>query len=690
VLNALRGWRTGSHRPADARQGGTPAPSLRRLMLSSSGMRRIATLPGLLPEWTLVSSLDHPESGDAIAAWGLRPSAIQAQTQAHARGLPVLHLEDGLLRSVGLGSSGPPLSLMVDDLGLYLDASRPTRLEAAIGRARSVEQCARADALIALWREERVSKYNHQRDTVVLPDRPYVLVIDQTRGDASIHAGLASAESFQHMLAAALHDYPGHDVVLKVHPDVVSGRRQGHFDLRALRTTPRVQVCAEDVHPVSLIEHADAVFVVTSQVGFEAVMWGKPVHVFGMPFYAGWGQTADRMPPPERRHGVSLAQLVYGTLIDYARYVDPESGVPGEPEQLVRWMGLQRRMRARFAPMVQAYGFSKWKRPFVQDFFQGSAVHFVKRVPPQSDAPVALWGRKHDALFVKKRGALPARRIRLEDGFLRSVGLGADLVRPLSWVQDDVGIYYDATEPSGLEGLLGHHVFDPALVARAAALRQRILQARLTKYNVGSDQGWSRPAHAQRVILVPGQVESDASIRFGAHTLRRNIDLLQAVRRAHPDAYVVYKAHPDVQARLRDSGQGEGEAPAWCDEVVENVGMQSLLDKIDEVHTLTSLTGFEALLRHKHVVTYGQPFYAGWGLTDDQALTPAVRARRQRRVTLDELVAATLILYPTYVSRRTRMFTTPENALQELISWRDETPHMPWLRRWFAYLTRKL
>ncbi|WP_272873649.1 hypothetical protein [Candidatus Accumulibacter phosphatis] len=96
--------------------------------------------------------------------------------------------------------------------------------------------------------------------------------------------------------------------------------------------------------------------------------------------------------------------------------------------------------------------------------------------------------------------------------------------------------------------------------------------------------------------------------------------------------------------------------------------MSDLLHEVDEVHSLTSLTGFEALLRGKKVVCYGQPFYAGWGLTVDLMPPP----RRTRTLTLDELVAGVLIMYPAYLSRQTGRFTTPERAVEELLAWRQE------------------
>ena len=72
-------------------------------------------------------------------------------------------------------------------------------------------------------------------------------------------------------------------------------------------------------------------------------------------------------------------------------------------------------------------------------------------------------------------------------------------------------------------------------------------------------------------------------------------------------------------------------------------------------------------MRGKPVSCYGQPFYSGWGLTTD--LYPV--AHRGRYVSLDQLVAAALILYPTYLSRVTGCFTTPERAIEELIAWRE-------------------
>lgn len=335
-------------------------------------------------------------------------------------------------------------------------------------------------------------------------------------------------------------------------------------------------------------------------------------------------------------------------------------------------------------PRVFACGFSWRKRPLVRRFIGDVKVRFIRQgKEAEPGSTLLLWG----SMPAPADLASDVRIVRLEDGFLRSVGLGADLIQPVSWVIDRRGVYYDATRPSDLESLLQTAEFSPELLERAGRLHKSIVENGLTKYNVGHGS-WRRPEAGQRVILVPGQVETDASIRFGAPGIGTNGDLLQAVREAGPDAYVVYKPHPDVVAGLRAEGRGEAGARRWCDEVVTDVPMSELLSAVDEVHVLTSLAGFEALLRGRKVTCYGQPFYAGWGLTKD--MVPPV-SRRTRRLSLSMLVAGALILYPTYASRTTGRVITPEEAVGELVAWRETgAAGLSWRRRAYRYIVRRI
>jgi capsular polysaccharide export protein len=325
---------------------------------------------------------------------------------------------------------------------------------------------------------------------------------------------------------------------------------------------------------------------------------------------------------------------------------------------------------------VAALGFSWRKRALVRRFAERGDIRFVSSVHAiEPGSTLLLWG----SVGVPPGAPEDIKVVRMEDGFLRSVGLGADLTRPVSWVMDQIGIYYDATRPSGLEQMLQRGQFARAQLQRAGALRERLVQSGLTKYNLAAP-AWNRPAGRRNVVLVVGQVESDASIALGAIDIRTNMGLLRAVREARPDAWVVYKPHPDVVAGLRSLGENETRAGDICDEVLTQGSMHELLMQVDEVHVMTSLTGFEALLRRKTVVCYGMPFYAGFGLTQDRHSLP----RRTRVVTLDELVCAALLEYPIYLSRTTQRRCSPEQALQELLDWRRRSPQG--IARWRKWL----
>lgn len=330
---------------------------------------------------------------------------------------------------------------------------------------------------------------------------------------------------------------------------------------------------------------------------------------------------------------------------------------------------------------IWACGLPRWKWKYVRRCLAGRDVRFLPRhASPPPDGVLLLWGITPPPADITAQYPV----LRMEDGFLRSVGLGADLTRPLSWVIDETGLYYDATRPSDLEALLATADFSPALCQRAAALRQRILTLGLTKYTLPG-KAWQRPTTTRPVSLVVGQVESDASLTCGAPGIRTNLGLLQAVRAAKPNAYLVYKPHPDVVARLRARGENEAEIKYWCDEIVTDAPMETLLEQVDDVQVITSLTGFEALLRGRSVTCYGLPFYAGWGLTEDKFTCP----RRGRILSLDALVAAALLLYPVYFDQKGLM--TPEAAVSKLGSWKQhEAGHAHPFRGVYRFFLRRI
>jgi capsular polysaccharide export protein len=308
---------------------------------------------------------------------------------------------------------------------------------------------------------------------------------------------------------------------------------------------------------------------------------------------------------------------------------------------------------------------------------------------------VWVWGAAEPLGLAAHVRNCSARLLHVEDGFVRSVGLGSDLIRPQSIVLDERGIYFDATRPSDLEHLLLTRTFTAEDLARAQAVRAFVLEHGISKYNHEPRQPvcWRDAARGRAVVLVPGQVEDDASILLGCTTVRTNLGLLQAVRAARPDAYIVYKPHPDVLSGNRKGLLTLQPAYGWADHIEAGTSVVSCIEACDEVHTMTSLTGFDALLRGKTVVTYGQPFYAAWGLTQDHPewATPSCNAfsRRQRRLTIDELVAGALLHYPIYWDWSLRGYTTCEAVLNRILEERTALEangglhrlRVGWLRR---------
>lgn len=329
---------------------------------------------------------------------------------------------------------------------------------------------------------------------------------------------------------------------------------------------------------------------------------------------------------------------------------------------------------------VICVGFRRWKaanvRPLLSLF--PDRVQFVhdaraaEALKPTPDDCLVCWGRDAPAGLEALAQQTGARLLRMEDGFVRSVGLGSDLIRPMSLVLDARGIYFDPTQPSDLEHILGTAQFSQDELTRARAVRAFIVAHGITKYNLEPREKAVWPTGGKQVVLVPGQVEDDASIRYGCTDVKTNLGLLQAARRAHPDAFIVYKPHPDVMSGNRVGKLALAQAREFADHVETRLSVVSCIAACDVVHTMTSLTGFDALLRGKRVVVYGQPFYAGWGLTDDVLKEGAAFARRQRLLSLDELVAGTLLRYPIYWDWDLKGYTSCEAVLHRIVETRDQ------------------
>lgn len=286
-------------------------------------------------------------SVEVFLQWGITPNAAKAAQAdaARALGRPVVYVEDGFIRSVAIGLSGTPtLSIIMDDRTAYYDATQVSRLESLLqdGPDLTPDQHARARQVIDRIVARRISKYNHAPDARLAigePGRPKLLLVDQRFGDQSVASGLASEESYDAMLFDAIRERPDHDIIVKQHPDAISGGKAAYFTPERLakiaNLTPRLYPVAYEVNPYALFDLAEEVWVGTSGMGFEALMAGCRVRCYGVPYYSGWGVTDDRQTLPRRSRRRSVEDLFHFAWIALSRYVDPEAGRACEIEEVI-------------------------------------------------------------------------------------------------------------------------------------------------------------------------------------------------------------------------------------------------------------------------------------------------------------------------------------------------------------------
>ena len=389
---------------------------------------------------------------------------------------------------------------------------------------------------------------------------------------------------------------------------------------------------------------------------------------------AGLAGIALRMPDGAGPDG--LAAL--SALAAAARCAYPAGGRSIPMEQAIALLAAWRVQEAANRRIAVCLGISSWKRRRMATALASAAgppafargMRAALAEATRRGGAIAAWPSRAPAGLDAAARAAGVPLLWVEDGFIRSAGLGAGFLPAASLTLDSRRPYFDPSGPSDLEILLATMAVPPMLLARAAALRAQLVARGITKYNLSGAAPVLPPTPGRPRILVPGQVEDDLSVlRGGAGAVRGNLDLLRAVRGANPEAFIAFKPHPDVEAGYRRGRVPPDQARALADAVLDHAPIAPLLAQVDQVHTITSLTGFEALLRGVAVTCWGQPFYAGWGLTEDRAPI----ARRARRLTLDQLVAGALLLYPRYQDPVTELPTTPEvllDRLAEAAPWR--------------------
>ncbi|EFO9189935.1 capsular polysaccharide biosynthesis protein [Campylobacter lari] len=633
---------------------------------------------------------------DIFVGWGRKKSGLKVIELAKKYNVNFLLLEDGFLRSLNLGiDNSPSFSIVKDDVGIYYDATAPSKLENILNTYEfSSEELEQAKKAIELIKKEKLSKYNNN---LCIPKEFFntneerVLIITQVANDASLKFGLADGFSTQDIINDAIKENPNAKIYIKIHPDVLSGKKQSDFDVQDLPS--KCVVIKENYNPIELLSHFKKVYTKTSGMGFEALMLGCECVCYGMPFYAGWGLTQDKLECKRRLKKRTLEEIFYATYILYSEYFNPYLNQKSDIFDTIYTLAKYKKIEQINSNTLYFLGFTLWKRWFMKPFFKAknnkiiflNSLDELYKAKLNPEDKIFIWGKKYDKTLLAKD--FSNEIFLVEDGFLRSIFLGSDLTRPFSLIVDSKGLYVDPSKPSDLEDILQNYVFDENLKQRAKKLISTITQNKFSKYNGLKHEKLNFNTN-KKIILIPAQVEDDASMILGGAGFD-TLKLLQSVRKANENAFIVFKPHPDVLSGNRKGLKDKSIILKYCDEIIEDVSIDSAINACDEVHTITSTSGFDALLRGKKVVVYGKPFYAGWGLTSDLYEIP----RRTRVLSLEELVAGVLILYPRYIHPKSKILCEVELALDIMLKMQKDYFSKFYLR-WFMdiriYILRKI
>ncbi|ECW7519850.1 capsular polysaccharide biosynthesis protein [Campylobacter coli] len=632
---------------------------------------------------TLYHAYKNITKEDVFVGWGRKKSGLKAVELAKKYNIKFLLLEDGFLRSLNLGvENSPSFSIVKDDVGIYYDATAPSKLENILNTYEfSSEELEQAKKAIELIKKEKLSKYNNNLcvpKELFSANEERVLIITQVANDASLKFGLADNFSTQDIINEAIKENPNAKIYIKIHPDVLSGKKQSDFNAQNLSN--KCVIIKENYNPIELLSYFKKVYTKTSGMGFEALMLGSECVCYGVPFYAGWGLTQDKQACKRRLKKRSLEEIFYAAYILYSEYFNPYLNQKGDIFDTIYTLAKYKKIEQANSNTLYFLGFTLWKRWFMKPFFKAknNKIIFLNSLDELykanliSEDKIFIWGKKYDKTLLAKD--FNNEIFLVEDGFLRSVFLGSDLTRPFSLIVDNKGLYVDPSKPSDLEDILQNYKFDDGLKQRAKKLITTITQNKFSKYNGLKHEKLNFNTN-KKIILIPAQVEDDASMILGGAGFD-TLKLLQSVRKANENAFIVFKPHPDVLSGNRKGLKDKDIILKYCDEIIENVSIDSAINACDEVHTITSTSGFDALLRGKKVVVYGKPFYAGWGLTQDLHHI----SRRTRVLSLEELVAGVLILYPRYIHPKSKNLCEVELALDIMLALQRDYFSKRWLK----------
>lgn len=622
-------------------------------------------------------------SNDYIVGWGKKQSGIQAEKLALEYNCNKLICENGFLHSISFGNKKLEYSIVKDTKSIYYDATKESDLEILLNNEiLNDELLERSKKLIDKIQEYELTKYNENiiqlDETLLNKNKKNILIISQVKNDSSLTYGDADDISLKTIIDNILNNNNKDeiDIYIKLHPDVLTKKKENDISLKEIKEYD-LKILDGKYNAINLLKHFDEIHTKTSQMGFEALILNKTVYCYGKPFYAGYGLTIDYKNIDRRTKKRTIEEMVAIVYILYSQYYHPINKNKIEVEEVIGELIKLKQQLINNQGELFFFGFKLWKHSFIKKYFQGySKIHFNMECSEQNikdiltkNGKVFLWGMNNPkGMNLKLLKQNKIKIFRIEDGFLRSKKLGNSLYPPLSLIVDSNSIYFNAEKSSDIEKILNNDDnFNSYLIERSKKLIEKIKETKISKYNIQNNKNITINTQ-NKIILVIGQVEDDASIKYSTKNGISNYELLKKVRTNNPEAYILYKPHPDVFIGDRKGNIKIEKVLKFANRELRENDLDSCINVADEVHTISSLSGFEALLRGKKVHCYGKPFYSGWGLTIDENIIK----RRIKQRTIEEMVAAVYILYPLYYDYETDFYSTPEKTIDNIINGKNK------------------
>ena len=388
-----------------------------------------------------------------IAAWAGSRQQKRGQARAAALGVPAIVLGNGLLRAPpwrnGAAAVLSVTAVAINGPGSPADILSPTRVLASRNwQTPGLLERAAAARRELVSRQVGGSWWGRSE----LPPGEGIALVDAGRTGRS-----PSAPVLRAMLAAALAENPAHKVV------VLAPDRRARRALLADAAQRGASIVTGPVDPWPALARAERVYAAGGETGFLALLAGRAVRCFGIAFYSGWGVTADAAGVARHPFARTVDEIFAGACLVATRHRDPFRNTASSFEATLSILADWRQIETANRRVAVLVGMSFWKRRRIADFLRSTAGAPVFRrttagalsaARGRPGGAIAVWASRLPAGLAAAAERDQVALIRVEDGFIRSVGLGSDFVPAASLVLDSGGMHYDPDARSDLERLL--------------------------------------------------------------------------------------------------------------------------------------------------------------------------------------------------------------------------------------------